>query len=311
MASATSQPITAPPDLVLPDYNLYRFRHDLYKVVRNASTAPRTHLFKEKGEGFVHDDKLPQALSRARRVCLELALCNEWKWFATFTIAKNNYDRKNLDGFYERFQEWLKYQRKKYDVKIPYLLVPEQHGDGSWHMHGFFTSDIDPMLQSFRELDKAGYRSADGKKLPRKLIAKDYYNLPAYQERFGFCSFGKIRNHDATAFYATKYISKSFQGDAKRVGLKLYYCSQGLNRASYFESVYGPCPALDGCLVNHYQHCSTGFYAFQREPGDDPLLEILEAQREQLYPMQIELHEEDFADVVDYYETSQQLSLWS
>lgn len=311
MAAVQPQPITAPPELVLPDYNLYRFRHDLYKVVRNASTAPRMPFLREQSEGFRHDDKLPQALSRARRVCLELALCNEWKWFATFTIAKNNYDRKNLDGFYERFQEWLKYQRKKYDVKIPYLLVPEQHGDGSWHMHGFFTSDIDPMLQSFRELDNAGYRSPDGKKLPRKLIAKDYYNLPAYQERFGFCSFGKIRNHDATAFYATKYISKSFQGDAKRVGLKLYYCSQGLNRASHFDSVYGPCPALDGCLVNHYQHCSTGFYAFQREPGDDPLLDILETQRAELYPMQIELHEEDFEDVVDYYEISQQLCMWN
>ena len=134
--------------------------------------------------------------------------------------------------------------------------------------------------------------------------------MPDYQKRFGFCSFGKIRNHDATAFYATKYISKSFQGYAKRVGLNLYYCSKGLNRASYFDSVYGPCPALDGCLVNHYQYCSTGFYSFQREPGYDPLSDILEAQHELFSPMQIELHEEDFADVVDYYEISQQLSMW-
>ena len=49
--------------------------------------------------------RLPQAISRARRVCLEIALCNDWKWFATFTIAKDNYDRKNLEGYYDKFSE--------------------------------------------------------------------------------------------------------------------------------------------------------------------------------------------------------------
>lgn len=312
MASAQPSSIIAPPEYAVPDYNLYQFRHDLYKVVRNNSTAPRTHFSCRNEDGFKHSDKLPQALSRARRVCLELALCNDWKWFATLTIAKDNFDRKNLDGFYQRFQEWLKYRREKYGIKIPYLLVPEQHGDGSWHMHGFFNSDIDPLLKSFREMDAEGYRSPNGKRLKRKLINSDYYNLPEYQQRFGFCSFGEIRNHDATAFYATKYISKSFQGDAKRVGLKLYYCSQGLNRAEYFDSVYGPCSDLDRSLVNHYQHCSTGFISIHREPGDDPLLDIIEAQKDQLFPM-------DFASTVDleiagavddYYETSHQISLW-
>lgn len=310
MGGAPPAPITALPELVTPDYNLYQYRPDFFKVVRNASTAPRIHIPREKGDGYLHDDKLPQALSRARNVCLQLALCNEWKWFATFTIAKNNFDRKNLDGFYERFTDFLKYRSKKLGCKIPYLLVPEQHGDGSWHMHGFFTSAIDSLLVSFAELDKNGYRSSEGKKLPRKLINKGYYNMPDYQDRFGFCSFGEIRNHDATAFYATKYISKSFQGDAKRVGLKLYYCSQGLNRAEYYDSVYGPCPQLDACLTNHYEHCSTGFYRLEREPGDDPLLDILEAHRDALFPMQIQYDDDDFQDVVDYYETVHQYSFF-
>lgn len=309
VATIPQTPIQAPPELVGPDYNLYRYRSDFYKVVRfkstvlRAQTGPRT-----KEDGFKHGEKLSQAISRARRVCLELALCNEWKWFATFTIAKDNYDRKNLDGFYERFSEWLKYQKKKSGKRIPYLLVPEQHGDGSWHMHGFFNSDIDGFLVSFRQMDADGYRSADGKRLPVRLIDNDYCNWPEYQSKFGFCSFGKIRNADATAFYATKYISKSFQGDADRVGLKLYYCSQGLNRAEYFDSVYGPCAALDKHLANHYEYCSTGFVAFQREPGDDPLLDILEAQKTVLFPMSARvLDEYDFPDVVEYYEAIQEV----
>ncbi|MBQ7129892.1 MAG: hypothetical protein IJO21_02470 [Oscillospiraceae bacterium] len=303
MSAVPVKPTEAPPELVGPDYNLYQYRHDFYKVVRFRSTAPRMAVIShDKADGFRHDDKLPQALSRARRVCLELALCNEWKWFATFTIASSNYDRKNLDGFYERFSEWLKYQKKKYQLRIPYLLVPEQHGDGSWHMHGFFNSDIDRFLVPLKDLWEAG---AD---IPYKLVRKDYYNWPDYQSKFGFCSFGKIRNHDATAFYATKYISKSFQGDAQRVGLKLYYCSQGLNRAQFLDSVYGPCSALDVCLENHYEFCDTVFLRYDREPGDDPVLDILELQNTRLYKMEPEpFPEAEFLDVVEYYEFTQEV----
>lgn len=308
MSTVTKSGIQAPPELVCPDYNLYFFRPGFYKVVRFKSTMPRgLCAVRTKEYGFKYDDKLPQSLSRARKVCLEYALCNEWKWFATFTIAKDNFDRKNLDGFYERFSEWLKYMKKKSGKKIPYLLVPEQHGDGSWHMHGFFNSDIDGFLISFREMDAQGYRTENGKRLKPELIRNDYYNWPEYQKKFGFCSFGKIRNHDATAFYATKYISKSFQGDAKRVGLNLYYNSRGLNRAEYFDSVYGPCPALDVYLKNHYEFCSTGFLSFVREPGDDPLLDILEYQKTDLFPMRLDdvLRDEDFPEVVEYYDDMQ------
>lgn len=298
-----SGPITAPPDLVGPDYNLYRYRHDFYKVVHFKSTAPKGLKVNEpQTEGYKHEDKLPQAISRARRVCLEIALCNDWKWFATFTIAKDNYDRKNLEGYYDKFREWLKYLRKKYDREFPYLLVPEQHGDGSWHMHGFFNSDMDILLTPFEDEWKAGHN------IPWKLVKNGYFNCKRYQKRFGFCSFGKIRNHDATAFYVTKYISKSFLGDARRVGLNLYYCSQGLNRAEYYDSVYGPCPELNSYLQNHYEYCDTGFLTFQREPGDDPLLDILEQQADKLFAIAQEApQEEEFRDVDDYYEITQEV----
>lgn len=310
MQPATNRPVTALPELVGPDYNLYMYRSDMYKVVRFRSTAPRGLRAKEKPEkpeGYKNANKLPQAISRARRVCLELALCNDWKWFATLTIAQNNFDRKNLEGYYGKFKEWLKYLRKKSGKTIPYLLVPEQHGDGSWHMHGFFNADIDEFLIPFRTMKEAG------ENVPLKLVDHDYYNWPSYQRRFGFCSFGKIRNHDAAAFYATKYISKSFLGDARKVGLQLYYCSQGLNRAEYFDSVYGPCAPLNACLVNHYEFCDTGFFMFQREPGDDPLLDLIEQQNAVLYPMDVfpgfdrpEPEElEEFADVDQYYAYTQ------
>ena len=271
------------PELCGPDYNIYRYRHDYFKVVRFSSTAPRQGApIRTKADGFKYDDKLPAAISRARRVCLEIALCNEWKWFCTFTIAANNYDRKNLDGFYPRFKDWIKYQSKKLGSKIDYLLVPEQHGDGAWHLHGFFSDVVDPLLVPFKDLwDK-------GENIPYKLVDKGYYNLPQAQKRFGFCSFGQIRDNIACAHYATKYISKSFLGDAGRVGLRLYYPSQGLNRATLCGDVYGRSGVLDSMLQHHYEWCSTGFVHLHREPGDDPLLDIIEEQEELRQPLDLD-----------------------
>lgn len=298
-------PIVAPHDLVNPDYNIERYTAGRYKIVRFNSTAPRMpRIIPRDADKPKNTEKLSQAISRARRVCLELALCNDWKWFGTLTIAKNNFDRKNLDGFYKRFYEWIKYQRKISGKRIPYLLVPEQHGDGSWHMHGFFNSDIDDFLISFRDLDAAGYRSENGKRIPRKLISRDYFNWRKYQDKFGFCSFGKIRNHDAAAFYAVKYISKSFSGGCDRVGLRLYYPSEGLNRAERIDSIYGPCKPLDQCLVNHYEWCSTGFFTYDREPGYDPIYDILEEQSQALFPINF-IDDSEFSDVDDYVSFTQ------
>lgn len=283
MTTLSPATLALQPTLCTADYNIYRYRSDYYKIVRFKSTMPRlAPPVRKSKEGFLHDDKLPAALSRARRVCLELALCNEWKWFSTFTVAADNFDRKNLEDYYKHFKEWLKYQSKKLDHPIPYLLVPEQHGDGSWHIHGFFTAAIDPLLVSFKDQWEIGAN------IPYKLVEKNYYNMPAYQKRFGFCSFGEIRDNIACAHYTTKYISKSFMGDARKVGLNLYYCSQGLNRASLAGDVYGPCAPLDAMLQHHYEFCSTGFVHFDRQPGDDPILDIIDEQRDCMAPLDLE-----------------------
>ena len=305
------QNVIAPlPELVYPDYHVYQYTDGVWKIVRFNSTAPRVGNFhRDRDQGFKNDKKLSQAISRAQRVCLEIALCNSWKWFATFTIAKNNYDRHNLSKFYEAFTEWLKYRRKVSGKAIPYLLVPEQHGDGSWHLHGLFDSDIDDFLVSFKELDAQGLRSPSGKRLPRKLLINDYFDWPDYRKRFGFCSFGQIKSPVACGFYVSKYISKSFLGDAQRVGLKLYYCSQGLNRANLIEGIYGPCPPLDGCLQNHYEHCSTGFLVVPPEVGDEPMQDILETFVSRLQPLPV-LSPDDEAEVDLYYETAHQYSFW-
>lgn len=242
-------PILPPPELVRADYSIYRYTDQIYKVIRFKTTAIplgiRDHSKFEK-----HDSKLPAALSRARRVVLELALCNDWEYFCTFTISKDKHDRYNLKEWYKKFTQWLRDQRKKgYDIK--YLLVPERHKDGAWHMHGFF-SGISDLLVTFAEERKQGM------KIPDKLVNCGFWDWPDYREKFGFCSFGFIHNRVAASFYVVKYLTKELQSDSMPVGLHLYYATHGLNKSERHGEIFGSCSYLDQFLENDYDFCKTG-----------------------------------------------------
>ena len=292
-----------------PTYNISYFRPGLYKVIRFKSTAPRSgRLPQEKVEGFKHTDKLSQSVSRSRRLVLEYALCNDWKWFGTLTIDAGKDEREDLKLFYNHFYEWIKYQRQKTGKKIPYLLVPEKHKKRGWHLHGFFDADVDDFLVSFVEMDMAGYRSPSGKSLPRNLVRGYYFDWPAYRKRFGFCSFGRIRNQMATARYTTKYITKSLQANNDRLGLQSFYKSEGLNKAEFVDSVYARSAVLDSALQKHYKFCSIGFYEFEKVPGYDPILDVIEECGENyMYPLDIfsAPEPEIEAEVDNYYEATQ------
>lgn len=236
-----------PAELVRADYNIYRYTEQIYKIVRFRSTAP-LGIKTNKEKHQTYDKKLDASLSRSRRVVLELALCNDWAYFCTFTIGGSRYDLKTWDT---QFKQYIRDLRKKYGLKIDYVLVPEKHKDGAWHMHGLF-SDITPLLIRFSTLLKNGFD------VPVSLAEKDYLDWWDYSQKFGYCSFGPIRNKVAVAFYVTKYITKDMQSDAIDVGLHLYYCTQGLNRAEFHGDVYGNCSYLDKFLQNHYDFCDTG-----------------------------------------------------
>lgn len=275
----------------------------------------------ETEEGFKNDSKLPQAVARARRVVMELGLCNDWKWFVTLTFdgAKQNRDGTTLDRYdfpalYEKFKQWHKDLCKKYGRKFPYLLIPEKHKDGAWHMHGFFNSDIDDLLVSFVELDETGYKMPSGKRLPRKLIRGDFYDWPAYRKRFGFCSFGEIRSEMGVSAYATKYITKSLVENKDQLGYHTYFHTRPLNTPERLGVYYGKNDVLDSALKNHYEHCSTGFFEYDSSLGIDPVLDMLEEQSywhhllrliysQDVAPKKIKPEVE--AEIDEYYEATQ------
>lgn len=206
------------------------------------------HLYRDNTNlSYIKDDKndkfepiedpngrFGSAVSRAKGRIYELAACNEWGYFITCTLDAAKYDRHNLPKFRRDFAQFLRNQRRLHGYDIKYLLIPEQHADGAWHLHGLITGVPDNELSKF----VAGQH-------PQKLIKGGYKNWAKYAERFGFCSLGRVRNHKAVAAYITKYVAKSLADSPISCGGHLYYASQGLNGAAIVDGTEWVLTKLD------------------------------------------------------------------
>ena len=166
-----------------------------------------------KPKGSVNDEKLSNNLARAKTVVREYALCNPWNWWCTFTINAEKCDRYNLDVFYKSFSRFINdYNKRRADeYRVKYLLVPERHKDGAWHMHGFIHG-IDP-----KDLYKNEY---------------GYMTWKQYNNKFGYISMDTIQDIDKSASYILKYMTKDKDKNVTEVNKHLYYCSKGLERAT-------------------------------------------------------------------------------
>ena len=164
-------------------------------------------------KGTVNTEKLTNNLSRAKNTVKELAICNPWDFWCTFTISPTKYDRHNLDSYFRDFAKFLNnYNSYNCPVehKVKYLLVPEQHKDGAWHLHGFIK----------------GIKPSD-------LCINDngYLTWKQYNKKFGFISMDKIKNMDKCSSYILKYMTKDSDKNVTDLHRHLYYASKGLERS--------------------------------------------------------------------------------
>lgn len=75
------------------------------------------------------------SLSRTRRNVRELALCNDFEYFCTFTVNSEMCDRYSLDDVQERITKIFK-RIKRNNSQFAYLIITEKHRDGAFHFHG-------------------------------------------------------------------------------------------------------------------------------------------------------------------------------
>lgn len=237
-----------PMDLVSPDYSIVRFTDEIYKIIRyNRSKSSvclgRVGSVSESN----YDEKLAASLSRSRRVILELGLCNSWDYFFTCTLDESKFDRYDLKSFNKALSQFIRDCRKKYGSTISFVLIPEPHKDGAWHMHGLISGLPSSALSDF----VPGIH-------PQKLCNRGFKNWNDYSRKFGFCSLSPIRDPVRVGFYITKYITKDLCQRKSDIGSHLYYASHGLSRSANVSEVIGNCSELNAFLTHHYQFCSTG-----------------------------------------------------
>lgn len=185
---------------------------DRYKLTLQKTAGRGTHvpsLFRE-APAAPNEGKLANSVSRTRATVYELALCNPWEHFVTLTLDGEKQDRYDLHGWRKRFVQFLRNYQRVHGFELRYLLLPEQHKDGAWHMHGLFHG-LPP-----GELVKNEY---------------GYLTWPAYAKRFGFFSVSAVKSAERVSAYVTKYITKDVAVRNAELGAHLYYASNFLLRA--------------------------------------------------------------------------------
>lgn len=179
------------------------------------SIIPASYHWDERGnrvrikKGSVNTNKLDNNIARSKSKIQELALCNGWDYFCTFTINKDKYDRYDFKTYYSDLSKFIaNYNRScKPEEQVKYIFVPEMHKDGAWHIHGFLK----------------GIRGGD-----LYINKHGYLGWKQYEKKFGYISFSQIKDVDRCANYILKYITKDSSKNISELGLHLYYASKKL-----------------------------------------------------------------------------------
>jgi hypothetical protein len=183
-------------------------------------------------------EKMSCSLVRSKSRIYELAVCNDWDYFVTLTLDKEKIDRYDLGGYIKKFGYFIQHYNSRSGGNVKYILIPEMHKDGAWHMHGFMKGINNGDLQGSGNYDKK--------------TMEQYKTWRQYAEKFGFMSLARIQNKEACSVYVTKYVTKGVKGRKGDLNKKMYYCSKGLKRAEIISEGEVIDTDLNGFVMNEY-----------------------------------------------------------
>lgn len=199
---------------------------------------------KEKNERF------SQSIARSKARIFELAMCNEFKFFCTFTQDQKKRDRFDLFEFRKDFSQFIRNQNRfrSENEKIKYLLIPEQHKNGAWHMHGLLMGLTENDLKEFSLKDNIPKRIKDQIKSGEKV-----FDWLKYRQSFGYFTCTEIKEKGACSKYITKYVSKDLQKTVHESGEHLFFASKGLkSREIILKNCHEECFVNEWDFENEY-----------------------------------------------------------
>lgn len=180
-----------------------------------------------KDKNITRDDSIKRGIDKI----YDIAMCNEFDYFVTFTLDSAKVDRFDYLEICKKLKNWLNNSSKRFNLM--YLIVPELHKNGAVHFHGLIKGDV--------KLSDSGKTTKDGKII---------YNLSNWSYGFTTC-IPLTGERIAVARYICKYITK----DTKKILGNLYYAGGGVIRNA--DNIYAINP-YNASLGNEYSvGCTT------------------------------------------------------
>ena len=211
-----------------------------------------------------NSENIERSARRARQKLFELAVCNpDMDVFVTLTIDPKHSMKTSYEDLVHTLKDWLSNRVKRFGLK--YVLVPEVHKDGTYHLHGLFNralSIVDSGTVLVPTYSKPIKReTARRNKIPPELW-QTVYNLPDWS--FGFTTAMIVTDrpntddHIAACAYVSKYITKG----QEKIGGRWYLSGGRLQRLKeiyYNATLQTPDPNND-FKESEFQICNTKFY---------------------------------------------------
>ena len=208
-------------------YFIKQYNEDYFRLY--STKVKEYQFFKEKKNKSSLEEIEEKSISRTKRNLRELALCNNWEFFATWTVSSEHADRFSLSSCQQLMHKVLKaYKRINKDFK--FLFITEKHKNGAFHFHGFV-----------KGLGNDIYTNDNG-----------YLSVKFFDNKIGFFSLSKIKDYNKCCNYISKYITKDC---IKNEHNQIYFCSRGLNKCVPEELVRFDLQDFENCF-HGFNYCT-------------------------------------------------------
>lgn len=190
------------------------FQVSNYPIFHCPGYEPRKRSYDVSPKGEALDEERSKASSRARAKASvrDIALCNRFDWFFTWTLSKDAVNRYDAELVGKKVRTFLR--NASFRKNFSYVCVPELHKDGGIHFHGLCNLGDVAVSRAVSPYTSDPLFTKTGQPI---------YNMTDW--KFGFSTCIPIdENYERTVNYLVKYISK----DATKVLGKWYLSSRNL-----------------------------------------------------------------------------------
>ena len=187
--------------LVERDGELY----EAYSFMAFGTKPPK----EEKQENPLHSFYV--SYNRTKNKIYNYARDNVWEWFLTFTFDPKKVDSFNYDEVVDVMYQFLHHIKRTTKTDTRYLIVPEKHKSGRYHLHGVFSN----MDMSLWKMKFSGHYTKGGYPI---------YNIGGFP--YGFTTATQVQSSTRVSHYISKYITKDMFDGIKNK--KRYWSTRNL-----------------------------------------------------------------------------------